>query len=114
MDIIEEHCSPDRFLRLIVTRDDSGDTAIGFDGYTWHTHGDILASLSGLPENEAIRQFVDQIIGDGQIIVVSRVNGEVLDVWATDDPKGEFKHKPPEELLEFRRWSGVLIQVSSS
>jgi hypothetical protein len=114
MDIIEEHSSPDRFFRLIVMRDDRGATAIGFDGYAWHTHGDILASLSGLPEKEAIRQFVDQIIGDGQIIVVSRVNGEVRDVWPTDDPQREFKYKPPEESLEFRRWSGVLIQISPS
>jgi hypothetical protein len=112
MDIVEEHHSPDRFLRLIVTRDDGGDIDIGFAGYAWHTHGDILASLSGLPEEDAIREFVDQIIGDDQIIVVSRVNGEVRDVWPTDDPQGEFDYKPPEESLEFRRWSGLTVQVS--
>src|SRR4051794_21173684 len=112
MDIVEEHHSPDRLIRLIVTRDDGGDSAIGFDGYAWHTHGDILASLSGLPEKEAIREFVDQIIGDHQIIVVSRVNGEVRDIWPTDDPKEEFKYKPPEESLEFRCWSGLTVQVS--
>ena len=112
MNIIEEHHSPDRLLRLIVTRDDDGDTMIGFDGYLWHTHGDILAALSGLTEEEAIREFIERIIGDGQIIVVSRVNGEIRDVWPTDDPQGEYKYKPPEESLEFRRWSGVSVQVS--
>ena len=70
MDTLEEHQSPDRFLRLIVTREDDGDTAIAFEGYDWHTHGDILAALSGLPEKEAIREFIDQIIGDGQVIAV--------------------------------------------
>ena len=75
MEIVEEHHSPDRLLKLIVTRDETGDFTIGFDGYTWHTHGSILASLSGLPEREAIRKYVDQIIGDSQIIVVSRVKG---------------------------------------
>ena len=114
MNVIEEHRSPDNLLRLIVTRDDDGDISIGFDGWAWHTHGDILASLSGLPESEAVRQFVDHIIGDNQIIVVSRVNGEVRDVWPTEDLKAEFEYKPTEELLEFRRWSGVIASVAAS
>jgi hypothetical protein len=112
MNILEEHQSPDRLLRLLVTRDDDGDTTIGLDGYSWHTHGDCLAALSGLTEEESIRNFVDQIIGDGQIIVVSRVNGEIRDIWPTDHPQREYKYKPPEESLEFRRWSGATVQVS--
>ena len=113
MNIIEEHYSPDRFLRLIVKRDEEGDTSIGFDGYSWHTHGDILASMSGLPEAEAIREFVNQIINDYQIIVVSRINGEIRKIWPTDDPEGEDEDKLPEESLEFRRWSGAAVPVSS-
>jgi hypothetical protein len=101
-------------LRLIVTRENDGDVAIGFDGYAWHTHADILASLWGLSENGAIQQFVERIIGDDEIIVVSRVNGEVRDVWPTDDPRGELTYKPPEESLEFRRWSGVTVEVEGS
>jgi hypothetical protein len=114
MDFVEQHHSPDRLIRLIITRDDCGDIAIGFAGYAWHTHGDILASLSGLPEKEATRKFVDQIIDDHQIIVVSRVNDEVRDIWPTDDPKKELKYKSLDELLEFRRWSGLVVQVSPS
>jgi hypothetical protein len=114
MEIVEEHHSPDCFLRLIVTRDDDGDIAIGFDGYAWHTHGDILATLSGLPEKEAIREFIDHIIEDERIIAVSRVNGEVRDVWPTEDPKGEFEYKPPDESLEFRRWSGPTVRVEGN
>jgi hypothetical protein len=111
MTVVEEHRSPDGLLRLIVTCDDEGDVAIGFDGYAWHTHGDILASLSGLPEKEAIRDFVNHITGGRQIIAISRVNGEIRDVWPTDDPKKEFKYKPPEESLEFRRWSGQIVPL---
>jgi len=38
----EEHVSPDRLLRLLVVRED-GDITIGFAGYPWHTHGDVVA-----------------------------------------------------------------------
>jgi hypothetical protein len=113
MNIVEEHKSPDGFLRLIVTRESNGDVAIGFDGYAWHTHADILASLSGLSQGESIQQFVERIFGDDQVIVVSRVKGEIRDVWPTDDPKGEFQYKPPEEVLAFRRWSGITVEVET-
>jgi hypothetical protein len=111
MEIIEEHVSPDGFLRLMVTRDDDGDVSIGFDNFAWHTHGDTQEALSGPQKSDAIRQLIDHIVGDGQIIVVSRVNGVVHDVWPTDDPPNEFKYKRPEESLEFRRWSGVQVEV---
>jgi hypothetical protein len=114
MNIVEEHVSPDCFLRLIVTLEGDGDIAIGFDGYAWHTSSDILASLSGLPESDAIQEFVKRIIGDEQVIAVSRINGEVSDVWPTDDPKGEFKHMAQQESLEFRRWSGMTVEVEAS
>jgi hypothetical protein len=114
MKIVEEHQSPDGLLRLIVTRESDGDVAVGFDGYSWHTHGDLLASFSGLPESEAIREFVERIIGNEQVIVVSRVNGEVRDVWPTDDPRGEYQYKAADESLEFRRWSGESVPVEAS
>ena len=111
MNIVEEQCSPDGWLRLIVTRDDDGDIVIGFDGFPWLTHGDILASLSGLPEKEAVRRFVDRVVGGGQVIAVSRVNGEVREIWPTDDQSGEYKYKPADESLEFRHWSGELVSI---
>jgi hypothetical protein len=114
MNVVEEHLSPDNFLRLIIVRDDDGDISIGFDGWAWHTHGDLLASFTGLPETEAVREFVDNIIGDKQVIVVSRVNGQIRDVWPTDDPKAEFEYKPMEESLEFRRWSGLVVPVAAN
>src|SRR5947209_2994574 len=113
MHIVEEHHSPDGFLRLVVQRADDGDTTIGFDGYAWHTHGDLLAWQYGLPEQEAIRAFVDSITGNEQVIAIRRVNGEVRDVWPTDDPREELQDKTPEESLEFRRWSGQTVPVEA-
>jgi hypothetical protein len=114
VNIFEQHTSPDSLLRLLVTRSDSGDLSISFDKYTWHTHGSILAALSGLPESDAVRRFVEHVTGDEQIIVISRVNGKVQDVWPTDDPQTELKHKPPEESLEFRRWSGITVEIDAT
>ena len=55
LNLVEEHRSPDGILTLKVKREDDGDVCVGFDGYSWHTHGDILASLSGLRQDEAVR-----------------------------------------------------------
>lgn len=109
MEIIEDHVSPDGFLRLLVTRDDRGDISVGFAQYAWHTHADILAGLSGLPERDAVRQYVDRILGDEEILVVLYIDGEVKDIWPTEDMIREFKYKPAEESLEFRRWSGAVV-----
>ena len=115
--IAEEHYSPDRTLRLIVSRE-NGDTTIGFNVlgtnlFYGHTHGDILVALSGLPESEAIRQYVERILNDEEIILVIRVNGEVDHVHLTDDPTGDLysKYNLPEESFEFRRWSGLPVHV---
>lgn len=111
MRLVEEHSSPDGMLRLTVIRDDDGDITITFHGCQWHTHGDILSSQSGKPETEAIRDFVNSIVSDDQILAVAHANNKVLDVWPTDDPAHELRHMPPNESLEIRRWSGEVIQM---
>lgn len=112
METIEKHTSPDCFLRLVVLRDTDGDLAIGFEGFAWHTHGDILATLSGLPESQAIQQFIESIVGNKQLIAIARVDGNIRDVWPTDDPLSAFKYKPPEESIEFRLWNGQIVPVA--
>jgi len=109
MTIVEEHHSTDRLLRLVVIREDDGDVSIGFDGCSWHTHGDILAAEAGKPEIEAIREFIDRILRDRQLLAVSRIAGEVRDVWPSDDPDGESRHRDANESIEFRRWSGAPV-----
>lgn len=56
LEVIERYESPDGALTFLVGRTVDGDYCLGFDGYSAHTHADILASLSGLPEREAIRR----------------------------------------------------------
>lgn len=63
--ILEEHVSPDGLLSLYVIKSDDGDITIGFVGYPWHTHGDIL---DGTSVPVAIRGFVDSLIRDEMII----------------------------------------------
>ena len=109
MEIIERHVSPDGTLQFIVGRDADGDISLGFDHFTWHTHADILACLSGLSQGEAVRQFVADLLQDRAIIAVARVAGEVRDVWVTDDPDHGCRYKPENEAIEFRYWSGRTI-----
>lgn len=61
MRVLQRHESPDELLCLLVG-DSDGNTCIGFDGFIWHTHGDILAALFGLPEEEAVASFVAEIL----------------------------------------------------
>jgi len=77
MTILEQYVTTDGLLRFIVVSDE-GDLSIGFDGFGWHTHADILASTSGLPEDVAVRQFVDALLKNQSILAfgcASRLNG---------------------------------------
>lgn len=103
--LIEEHRSPDGLLTFKVGRENDGDYCLGFDGYSWHTHADILASLSGLSETEAIKQFMDDLLGGRTIIGISRVSGKIRDVWIADKPEPDI-YKPDDEAIEFRYWDG--------
>jgi hypothetical protein len=108
MAIVQRHTSPDGLLSLVVDVDD-GDWALGFDGYGWHTHGDLLtAEYGGWPES-AVRAFVDDIIASRRRIAVSRVAGVVRDAWVMDDrfPDGDLmKYAEPGETIEIRLWNG--------
>jgi len=59
--VIDEHRTPDG-LTFRVGETEDGDTCLGFDGYSWHTHGDVVAELSGKPEAAAIRMYVDDLL----------------------------------------------------
>ena len=114
MRILERHVSPGGNLVLIVQEDETGDIAVGFEGYAWHTHADILASLTGQPQREALRAFVDDIVTDRAIIAVAVVGATVRDAWVTENPEGEFKYKPDDESIRFRLWSGVQYVLKES
>ena len=108
MHILEEHRSPDGLLRFLSGRSDDGDITLGFDGFSWRTHADILASMYGLSEDAAVRQFVDGLLNNRAIIAIARVDGKIRDIWVADTAIPD-KYKPEDEIIEFRYWDGRLI-----
>jgi hypothetical protein len=102
----EEHTSPDGLLTLAVDALKDGDVAIGFHGYPWHTHADILASTDSMDETDAVRQFIDNVLNDRSLIAVQLIDGHIHDVWITDDPANDRKYRQSNEEIQFRYWSG--------
>jgi hypothetical protein len=41
-----EYVSPDNQLRFVVDHDEQ-DVRLGFEGFPWHTHANVLASVFG-------------------------------------------------------------------
>lgn len=97
---------------LLVDRT-HGDWTIGFDGFAWHTHGDILDAwgYDGSPEART-RAFVDDILQSRRVIAVVRTDGRVSDVIVPDDlverplMNSFGRYAPPNEVTEFRYWNG--------
>ena len=87
MNVIEQHVSVDGLLKFVACRDDDGDMTLGFAvalreednditlRFYGHTHADILASVSGLPEAGAVRCYIDDILEDRAVIAVSSHRG---------------------------------------
>jgi hypothetical protein len=110
--IVEQHLSPDRELNLVVDLTND-DWTIGFEGYPYHTHADLLSSSGyhGRPK-EAVRDFVDDILASRRAIVIWRVNGRIRDCdvpeevdWKRLDD-GLAKYGVPGETFEVRFWNG--------
>ena len=101
-----KYISPDGSLRFIVVTEDDGDVALGFDSFSWHTHADMLAAVADIPETEAVERFVQDVLGNRAIIAVSRVGGEIRDVWVSDDPTSEHRYLSEGESVELRYWDG--------
>ena len=112
MAIIERHTSPDNSMVLIVESSDN-DLAIGFEGYTWHTHGDILNAwgYEGSPEKRT-RAFIDDIVESRRVIAIVRIDGAISDICIPDDmmerplSKSFNEYAPPNEKVDFRYWNG--------
>lgn len=107
----ESNVSPDGLLRLKVIRD-VDDTTLGFEGYPWHTHGDVIAGELELigergvsPEDAACR-FIQDVVSGRMPIGVVRVDGQITDVWASYLPNTDDPYRPDLEHLELRRWDG--------
>jgi hypothetical protein len=103
---VQEHVSPDGQLHFRVVTAPDGDVSLGFDGFPWHTHADILAALTGRPEAEAVRRFVEDLVGSRSVIVLWSVGGELRDVWVSDDPVRDAAYPLPGESVALRYWDG--------
>jgi hypothetical protein len=107
MAIVERYISPDGLLQLVVDHADDGDWSVGFVGFAWHTHGDLLTlEYGGSPEN-AIRAFVDDILASRRAIVLRWLDGKLQDAWVTADPSpDESERAADKEHFEKRFWNG--------
>jgi len=100
-----QYVSPDNQLRFVVDHDEQ-DVRLGFEGFPWHTHADVLTSEFGTSEELAVKRFVRDLLSDRSILAVSRVGGTMREVWITADPQSDLHYKSDDEILEFRYWSG--------
>ena len=109
MKVVDKYVSPDDQFRFVVGHDGQ-DFCLGFEGYQWHTHADVLASEFGTSEELAVNRFVRDLLSDSSILVVSRIGGTIRDVWITADPRSDLRYESDDEFLEFRYWSGARWQ----
>jgi hypothetical protein len=107
------HISPDGNLNFVVVASGDGEISLGFEGFPWHTHADILAALTGLPEEDAIDEFVAKLISNELIVVILRENSIVTDVWIEDPPfKARQFDLSESESVQYRYWDGRVICFS--
>jgi hypothetical protein len=104
MEQASRHTTPDGCFTLIFNAADDG--VIGFDGYPWHTHQDLLSGLDTEPEIETVEQLIDALSQRRLVLAVLRTNGEITDVWFTDDPESEAAMPEHGETLELRYGDG--------
>ncbi len=109
---LEKHTSPDGLLTFSVLQypDEDNDISLGFENFDWHTHADILAATSDLAEEKAIRQFVNDLLNNRQIIAVVKKGNKIAQVRITEDPIAELKYRQDDEVLEFRYWNGQKLK----
>ena len=111
---VGEYISPDGQLKFLVTCPD-GDWTIGFDGFPWHTHGSILAELSGQDESSSVKRFLADLTGNVSVIALTRISGKLTNIWTTDDPSQDLlsckEYGQTNETIEFRLWDGTPVEL---
>jgi hypothetical protein len=91
---------PSGFGELVIGDLPRNDTIIGLVGFQWHTHGDLLASMTGLPMAEAIAELVDGIFSGEHWMVEEIDAGGCLEKYIVysyyrDADKDRFLSKVP-------------------
>lgn len=106
----KRYVSPDGALTFLVIRKD-GEVSLGFDGVPSHTHGDIEAELSGLPEEEAVAQYVARLVSNKSLIAIATVDGKIRDIWVSTIPPEPDEYKPANEIVTYRFWDSTLYKA---
>ena len=101
-----QYVNPDGVLTFLVRRY-GNDVTLGFARTPWHIHGDILATLSGYPVEEAVSRFLADLQQGRLVIAVATVAGAVRDIWIEDDPEKPDCYKPDDEIIRLRYWDGT-------
>ena len=113
----ETHVSPDGALTLIVFY--GAEAWIGFDGFPWHVHGDLLDD----DPPAVIARIAKGVLADKIALELRWRGGVLVDVSALVDGVGEpiedvadhmaraEKYKLPDERIEQRMWSGASPSV---
>jgi hypothetical protein len=102
----ERYISPDGALTFLIVRE-FDEISLGFQGCPSHTHGDILAELSGLPLAQAVNQYVEALISNKSVVAIATVDGRVRDIWIADEPGKADPYKPENEIISYRYWNGT-------
>jgi hypothetical protein len=115
MDVpLGEYVSSDGQLKFLVTCPE-GDWTIGFDGFPWHTHGSILAALSGRDEVSAIQHLIDDLTGNISVIALKKIAGILTEVWISEHPAEDLsackRYGAVDETMEFRLWDGTTVRI---
>lgn len=106
---ISKYVSPDGALTFVVVTED-GDSCIGFEGYFSHTHGDMIATMYGLPEEEAEDWYAGAVLNGEFAIESMIVNGKVLEVRVVELPlRGDPWGREEDETFVYRLWGGTIL-----
>ena len=103
---VTRHVSPDGALIFRIEEYADGDFALGFEGFPWHTHGDLLGHRMQCSVREAIHRFLNELIENRSIIAVRSLESAISNVWITDEPDEPDRYAQPGEVTIYRYWDG--------
>jgi hypothetical protein len=103
---VQTFVSPDGALRFYVSTEEAGDVTLGFEGFPWHTHADLLVGFYGENEKAAVAGFLDALLQGALVVRLEYVGGSLRDVAITVDPAKDLQHAQSDEHFVFRRWDG--------
>lgn len=103
------HISPDGSLALSAIDGVDGEKQVGFHGFDWKLEVSALSTECVPEPEEALEQFIEDVLEDRSIIAVLSKHGEMIDVWVTEDPKSDRSYVRDGEELHFRFWSGIRV-----